>query len=645
MFITSGAYWDTLQDMGQQLQSLRWEGPGLWRTLWKIMKKQSVQKDGKVLEKCEQLNPRRSRKENSAAKEGNIFNLKEMNMREEYNEYNVNKIMKWKPLPKMRNNLSRERMIQRKIEEAIISHPWPVMQGPFNVPIGTKKGDGYCDMLGIVQTFRSWTTYQHTDDSACQKWSVTPDTYPENKTEMRKAAEEKWRWQVNEFEESDIEVRKLAGPAQESSMGVHYYPCDRGGCWIECQCKLCSGPNWHNHFNDLLCNMGKSDGESDDEDQKTTLGESPIEEDICYKCRGQCRKHNVSLRRNFDPKVHSITVSRSGYHCTGGKEYYKHEGIPQSCNHCQEDLLDHQMFHKIIHRQCKFCEQHTVEMHDAKTRNHYIHNYNWLYFDLEPKTCQYCYKMLKSAKNRRQHELKMHENKRLFACEECGRKFSAKVSLEYHQTVKCTGRNPFSCKNCTMKFINYSDYRIHRRAEKGIKEPVPNKECKICKKSISRDHLRRHMREVHGLADVKFMHLCTMCDEKFTRKDTLECHIRMTHENNCYQCTLCDDKFNKKDNLDRHIRVKHENKYYQCTMCAEEFTRKDAMHRHLKDKHDNLEFSCPECKVKFTRRDTIKQHIKEKHSDKKEYKCTRPNCDKKFGRRGNQMQHSEKCVK
>ena len=395
-------------------------------------------------------------------------------------------------------------------------------------------------------------------------------------------------------------------------IGVHYYPCDRGGCWIECQCKLCSG---------RLCNMGESDDETDEEDQEkagTSKCEDKmsIEENELYKCQNQCRKHDITLRRNFDLKVHCLSVSVSGYQMDG-KKYYKHEGIPQSCNHCQEDLLDHQIFHKIIHRQCKFCLQHAYEMHDAKTRDHYIHNYNWLYFDLEPKTCQYCHKMLRSSKSRREHELKMHENKNLYVCKQCQRKFSAKVSLEYHQTVKCTGINPFSCKNCDMKFLNYSEYRTHRRAEKGIKEPVPNKECNLCKKSMSRDVLRRHMREVHGMTQAKFMHLCTICDEKFKRTEKLE----------------------------RHYIEKHDKTKYHCLICKEEFTRRETLQRHTKEKHENLVFSCPECYVKFTRRDTVKQHIKEKHLKIKEYSCTRSNCNKKFGQKGNQKRHTEKCKK
>ena len=213
--------------MGQQLQSLRWEEPGLWRTMWMIMKKQPVHEEEKLLKKLQQ--------KESEAIDNISFNLKEMNQREEYNRYNVNRIKNWKPLSEMKDNLSQEGLRSRKFSEVLISHPWPIMQGPFNVPIGTMKGDGYCDYMGIVQTFRSWTTYQHTDKSPCQMWSVVPNTYPKNKLEMRRAVEEKWRWKISKGEEVDPEAKKLDDKRRMKSICCEEYDIDPP---IEFECAI-----------------------------------------------------------------------------------------------------------------------------------------------------------------------------------------------------------------------------------------------------------------------------------------------------------------------------------------------------------------------------------------------------------------------
>ena len=89
--------------------------------------------------------------------------------------------------------------------------------------------------------------------------------------------------------------------------------------------------------------------------------------------------------------------------------------------------------------------------------------------------------------------------------------------------------------------------------------------CQICDvKFASKQNMERHVLEKHGNTDPE---KCLQCSKTFTRKDSLELHIKNVHDKSLksLKCEKCDKTFNKMSNLDRHRRDVHKKeKWFRC---------------------------------------------------------------------------------
>ena len=129
--------------------------------------------------------------------------------------------------------------------------------------------------------------------------------------------------------------------------------------------------------------------------------------------------------------------------------------------------------------------------------------------------------------------------------------------------------------------------------------------CQICDvKFASKQNMERHVLEKHGNTDPE---KCLQCSKTFTRKDSLELHIKNVHDKSLksLKCEKCDKTFNKMSNLDRHRRDVHmKEKWFRCPKdtCPEEFAQKSNYDRHLlRDKHSVI-ITCPFCGKNFMSR-------------------------------------------
>ena len=129
--------------------------------------------------------------------------------------------------------------------------------------------------------------------------------------------------------------------------------------------------------------------------------------------------------------------------------------------------------------------------------------------------------------------------------------------------------------------------------------------CQICDaRFASKQNMERHVLEKHGSADPE---KCPQCSKTFSRKDSLEFHIKNVHDKSLpiLKCEKCEKTFNKKSNLDRHRRDVHmKEKMYKCpkSTCPEEFSQKSNYDRHLlRDKHSVI-IICSFCRKDFISR-------------------------------------------
>ena len=80
--------------------------------------------------------------------------------------------------------------------------------------------------------------------------------------------------------------------------------------------------------------------------------------------------------------------------------------------------------------------------------------------------------------------------------------------------------------------------------------------------------------------------MCSICDQRFTRKGSLNMHIRSVHEEKKpHKCSICDASFAEKGSLTAHINGVHGN-LFVCSICDKSFGRKGILHKHMRSVHE-----------------------------------------------------------
>ena len=115
-------------------------------------------------------------------------------------------------------------------------------------------------------------------------------------------------------------------------------------------------------------------------------------------------------------------------------------------------------------------------------------------------------------------------------------------------------------------------------------------------------------KKIEGRNKNKFSHkgksfTCNQCDFR-TGPNSLQRHIRITHEGQKFECLLCGCQMGDISNLQRHIKRNHKSlnnhgshkqyiKYvqeqvdaFECSICEYTTTKKSCLKTHLKSRHD-----------------------------------------------------------
>ena len=296
-----------------------------------------------------------------------------------------------------------------------------------------------------------------------------------------------------------------------------------------------------------------------------------------YLCNGrkyQCTSHKLNMTRMFNSANDQYTLVTSflpQYRCVT-----PYAGIPNTCELCIKDVIEHQTVHLMVHPNCKFCCQEarpfskdtiipSINVSRVITSNNYNYAIKYLKWR-EARTCSFCYIKLSDKYARIHHEEKVHrEVKQKYKCDCCDRDFSNINSLNYHKVNKHGPGQNFPCQHCNKEFLLESNLKEHIKV---AHENIPFLECEDCGKQFTvQRSLKRHRKEQHGFVNLNLdfatdeEFACDNCDAIFKRKDHLKRHKETTHSNftvqNSFQCSSCDKSYSRSDALKRHKISKH----------------------------------------------------------------------------------------
>lgn len=163
-----------------------------------------------------------------------------------------------------------------------------------------------------------------------------------------------------------------------------------------------------------------------------------------------------------------------------------------------------------------------------------------------------------------------------------------------------------------------------------------NFSCDLCIKSFAREenlklHKKRHQVPTHK----RKVFACDICGNSFTTARYLEIHVANHKEKKSLSCKFCSEEFDNRNDLIKHSQA--HDKPYLCTLCGQRFLRKDYLRVHMRRHTGFKPYKCRFCSKAFPRGTDLTIHEKY-HTNEKNHLCN--TCGKGFTRAYNLIIHS-----
>lgn len=231
--------------------------------------------------------------------------------------------------------------------------------------------------------------------------------------------------------------------------------------------------------------------------------------------------------------------------------------------------------------------------------------------------CSHCTFTSVRLNHLRRHE--MSHSSTVHNCTECHYKTDDAKFLMRHIKLKHHGfqndkNSPvvLSCPHCSYQTTKQHYYDRHQRMHCSKRNFLHQCE-QCCYKTHRKEHLVRHVNNVHGN---KRPFLCHLCGKAFKRGDALLQHYQ-THseivpsENSSFKCNVCEKTFRSHSHLLEHQAVHSDTRSILCEMCGASFKTRSVHRKHVLSIHRNPRaYSCDSCTKRFNTLFALKRHQK-----------------------------------
>ena len=132
---------------------------------------------------------------------------------------------------------------------------------------------------------------------------------------------------------------------------------------------------------------------------------------------------------------------------------------------------------------------------------------------------------------------------------------------------------------------------------------------------------------------------CDQCDKKFTRKDSVQLHLKKKHGfRKVFSCKLCDKHFQSNQDLTAHLKTFHKKKTHVCEKCGKSFPSRSGKSNHKTfvkcqpedsistSKENSKRLGCSFCSKTFGQKSSLLRHVKTVHNNS--FQCG--TCGKEF---------------
>ena len=278
-------------------------------------------------------------------------------------------------------------------------------------------------------------------------------------------------------------------------------------------------------------------------------------------------KNRFSERdRSNDVDDSSIIIEKDRFDCDSCEKRFE----------TRESLKNHKINFHEKNLSCEFCKKSYASRYHLKQHLNKVHPSNAM--DLKCHICDY---RTHNRFNLKGH-IDRHNKAASFICDECGKGFYSRGTLEEHKKGK--HGSGFPCDVCGATLTSMSNLRQHRKTHEPKSADVTY-QCDICGQGYrarSKCAFRLHVLKHQGIVK---QFKCSDCDKILTSDNSYRQHMRKHSGEKPFICEFCSKAFSEKKYLQVHRRIHTGEKPYECDICGICFNQRSTMTSHRRS-HD-----------------------------------------------------------